>query len=202
MTDVSEKNKDSFELSLNAIILYAKESNRSVEWYYKKLRDINNETPDGEEPALLLEQLSEWIPGLPLKSGNVVPFFIHCLHKYCTKHHQLKCLEEDTVHYKAEYTKAQLDAAYHYEATLKIITSYLKELESFENEAQLNYKGHLCGLYDNIPYDEPVIEQIRQHTIEYRSSRLAPYGASPSTEPDVRLSRIRLLTKRMHQQLS
>jgi len=89
---VSEKNKDSFKLSLEAMISRAKETNRSVEWYYEKLRSINNEAADGEEPALLLEQLLKWIPDLPLKSGNVVSFVIHCLHKYCTEYYQLKLL--------------------------------------------------------------------------------------------------------------
>ena len=45
------------------------------------------------------------------------------------------------------------------------------------------------------------IHNIRDEYHLYRSSRLTPYGVGPSTEPDVRLFRIRLLAKLIVQQL-
>ena len=49
----------------------------------------------------------------------------------------------------------------------------------------------------------PIFSKLFIHrNIEKRSSRLALYRVSPSTEPDVQLSRIRLLAKFIVQQLS
>ncbi len=173
LEDVSEKNKNSFKLSLEAIILHAKETNRSVERYYEKLRGINRKTA-------LLEQLRKWIPDLSLNPANVVTFVNDCLRKYCAKYNELKLLEEDTGHYKPKYTQAQIEAADRYEATLKIITSYREELEKWEAKARLPDKGILSPFNNDATYDESVIEHIRQHTIEYLRSR-----SRSSKEPDV-----------------
>ncbi len=188
---VKAENKESFRSSLEVIISHARKSHHSMELYYKKLHDLNDEAADGEKPALLLEQLREWIPDLSLTPGNVVTFVNDCLDKYYRELDGLKKLEKESGHYKPEYTEAQGEASDRYEATLKIITSFRKELEIWWFEVspmlreELSRQSSTQNKYSKVLGNTCVLKQIRQHTIEYLKSR-----SSNTKEPYIAINEL------------
>ena len=63
----------------------------------------------------------------------------------------------------------------------------------------INFTSHETEIQHKYWLSSSILSSIMQMNL---SSRLTPYRASPSTDPDVRLSRIRLLAKLIIQQLS
>ncbi len=191
LEDAKDEDKDNFRLALEAIISYAKDSKHSVEYYYNELRGPKKKTgyveePDQpseeqdrflEEPDRLLEKLKKWVPDLPLRKDNVTFFVMYCLNKYHATLYELKLIEKNAGHFKAEYTKAHKEAADCYVTNLKIITDYREKLEAWELEAKQPFYEEMFYPLDfdiepdNASAYEPVIDLIRQYTLEYIRSR-------------------------------